>query len=552
MSAAPARSCASPSTGADAVASSDLSRILTAFSEAFNTPAVLWRQPRPDRALEVAATTGGDVTPPDVAAIPADGTIVWRQAAVGRQLIARLPGRSRAWLGVGPVRDEPEARRWCAVLVPALAEVLQAQWESRRAADELVERYEEITLLYSISEILSRTVTFEAAARRILLEVAETVGAEYGALVRHDPASGLLVPVTSLRVPRGAEPRTIPVDHPVSVLARVYRTRHALLVDDGVLVSEFEVPFRDGALLAVPILWTTPDGGLPVGVICLSGRRGGLPFTAGDEKFVAAIGSQIGSAIQNGVLVRQSLEQERLQSEMRLAHDLQQRLLPKGTAVSPEARCAARVEAAEGVGGDFYHLFRLDGGSTGVLLGDVSGHGYRAALVMALVMSAAAIHARGNDDPARTVEAILATVRDELADTEMFLSLCYVIVDHRGGAVRWTNTGHPHAFVIRGDGTVDRLAATDPALGLGTEPLSVATRAWDPAADLLAIFTDGVSDARDADGRALGEAAVLDVLVARRREVPSRIVDGVFAQVSGHLGRLRPHDDQAVVVLRSA
>jgi sigma-B regulation protein RsbU (phosphoserine phosphatase) len=353
-------------------------------------------------------------------------------------------------------------------------------------------------------------------------------------------------------VPRGAEPRTIPVDHPVSVLARVYRTRHALLVDDGVLVSEFEVPFRDGALLAVPILWTTPEGGLPVGVICLSGRRGGLPFTAGDEKFIAAIGSQIGSAIQNGVLVRQSLEQERLASEMRLATDLQQRLLPKGTAVAPEARCAARVEAAEGVGGDFYHLFRLDGGSTGVLLGDVSGHGYRAALVMALVMSAAAIHARGSDDPARTVEAILATVGDELADTEMFLSLCYVIVDHRGGVVRWTNTGHPHAFVIRGDGRTERLAATDPALGLGTEPLRVASSPWDPAEDLLAIFTDGVSDARDVQGRALGEAAVLDVLVARRREVPSRIVDGVFAQVSGHLGRVRPHDDQAVVVLRSA
>jgi len=167
-------------------------------------------------------------------------------------------------------------------------------------------------------------------------------------------------------------------------------------------------------------------------------------------------------------------------------------------------------------------------------------------------MSAAAIHARGSDDPARMVEAILATVGDELADTEMFLSLCYVIVDHRGGVVRWTNTGHPHAFVIRGDGRTERLAATDPALGLGSGPLSVASSPWDSAEDLLAIFTDGVSDARDSQGRALGEASVLDVLVARRREVPSRIVDGVFAQVSGHLGRVRPHDDQAVVVLRSA
>lgn len=531
---------------------SDLVRILDGVSEGLGLSAVVWIQRREAAGAEVAAATGGDLTPPDPEAIPADGAPILRGAAVGRQLVARLPGRTRAWLALGPVRDEPETRRWMRVLAPAVAEVIQAQWESRRAADELAERYEEINLLYSISEILGRTITFEEAARTILLEVAETVGAEYGALLRHDAASGLLVPVTALRVSRTLEPRRIPVDHPVSVPARVFRTRRALLVDDGVLVSEFEAPFREGALLAVPILWTTPEGGLPVGVVCLSGRRHGANFTAGDEKLVAAIGSQIGSVIQNGILVRRSIEQERLASEMRLAHDLQLKLLPSGTEVAPEALCAARVEAAEGVGGDFYHLFRLEGGRTGVLVGDVSGHGYRAALIMALVMSAAAIHARGEHDPARTVEALLATVADELADTEMFLSLCYAVVDPEAGAIRWTNTGHPHAFVIGRDGTAHRLDATDPPLGLGPATLRVQSRPWAVQGDLLAIFTDGVSDARDAAGQPLGEAKVLDVLRARRAEVPSRIIDGVFAQVSGHMGRARPHDDQAVVVLRSA
>jgi sigma-B regulation protein RsbU (phosphoserine phosphatase) len=106
--------------------------------------------------------------------------------------------------------------------------------------------------------------------------------------------------------------------------------------------------------------------------------------------------------------------------------------------------------------------------------------------------------------------------------------------------------------VIGEDGTADRLDATDPPLGLGPDAFHVRSRAWDPARDLLVIFTDGVSDARNARGDALGEAAVLDVLRARRKEVPSRIVDGVFALVEGHMGRARPHDDQAVVVLRNA
>ena len=531
---------------------SDLARVLDAFSEAYGCGAVLWVRAAADAPLDVAATSGGDVTPPPATFLVDDDQVRSRETAVGRQLVARVPGRTRAWLGVGPVADDNgDPRRWLGVLVPVLAQMLQSQWESSRATDELAERYEEINLLYSISEILGRTVTLEEAARTILLEVAETVGAETGALLVHDAGPGLLRPVTVLRAKGAPDPLAIPTDDPISVTARVFRTRAALLVNAGVLESEYEASFREGAMLSVPIVWTTPDGGIPLGVVCLSGRRSGASFTAGDEKLVAAVGSQIGTAIQNARLVRASIDQERLASEMRLAHDLQMRLLPPGRAVLPEAVCAARVEAADGVGGDFYHLFRLGGGRTGILIGDVSSHGYRAALIMALVMSAAAIHAQTTADPAETVMALLATVEEELRETEMFLSLCYVVVDRENGTLKWTNTGHPHAFVVGADGEAVRLEATDPPLGLGPDELHGASRPWS-AQDLLVMFTDGVSDARDASGRALGEKRVLDVLRARRREVPSRIVDGVFALVEGHMGRMRAHDDQAVVVLRSA
>jgi len=532
---------------------SDLATALNAFSAAYGCGAVLWTQATAGAPLEVAATSGGDVTPPEGFARMEGGEPITRETALGPQLVIRIPGRTRAWLGLGPVADDDaEPRRWLAVLVPVFSQMLQSMWESSHAADELMERYEEINLLYSISEILGRTVTLEEAARTILFEVSDTVGADYGALLVHDAAAGLLRPVTALRAANAAPAVAIPIDDPVAVSARVFRTRHALLVNAGVLESELESPFRSGSMLSVPITWTTPEGGIPLGVVCLSGRRNGENFTAGDEKLVAAVGSQIGTAIQNARLVRASIDQERLASEMRLAHDLQMKLLPSGEVVAPEALCAVRVEPADGVGGDFYNLFRLGNGRIGVLVGDVSSHGYRAALIMALVMSATAIHAQTTADPAETVSALLATLEEELRETEMFLSLCYAVVDRETRTLRWTNTGHPHAFVIGADGVAVRLDATDPPLGLGPETLHVASRPWDPEHDLLALFTDGVSDARNVRGEALGEAAVLDVLRARRNEVPSRIVDGVFALVEGHLGRTQPHDDQAVVVLRHA
>ncbi len=532
---------------------SELRDVLDAFSEGYACGAVLWTQTTTGAPLTVAATSGGDITAPEPMALGDDAVPRWRETAIGRQMVMRVPGRTRAWLGLGPVGDDDsDVERWMRVLVPVLSQMLQSQWEASRAADELAERYEEINLLYSISEILGRTVTLEEAARTILLEVAETVGAENGALLVHDAASGLLRPVTSLPVAGASAPLAIPIDDPMSVSARVFRTRHALLVNPGVLTSEYEASFRNGAMLSVPVVWTTPDGGIPLGVVNLSGRRGGESFSAGDEKLVAAVGSQIGTAIQNARLVRASIEQERLASEMRLAHDLQMKLLPSGQVVAPDAVCAARVEPADGVGGDFYNLFRLGDSRTGVLVGDVSSHGYRAALIMALVMSASAIHAQTTADPAETVQALLATVEEELRETEMFLSLCYAVVDKEARTLRWTNTGHPHAFVIGADGIAVRLEATDPPLGLGPEALHVHERPWDPAADLLVLFTDGVSDARDPRGAMLGEARVLEVLRARRREVPSRIVDGVFALVEGHMRNAPAADDQAVVVLRSS
>lgn len=532
---------------------SEIAKVLDAFSAAYACGAVLWTQTVPGAPLVVAATSGGDVTPPEPISLGDDPIPRMRETALGHQLVARIPGRTRAWLGLGPVADDDaDTARWLRVLVPAFSQMLQSQWEASRAADELAERYEEINLLYSISEILGRTVSLEEAARTILLEVAETVGAAYGALLVHDKSSGLLRPVTTLRATGAATPVAIPIDDPISVTARVFRTRHALLVNAGVLTSDYEAPFRSGAMLCVPVVWTTPEGGVPLGVVALSGRRGGETFTAGDEKLVAAVGSQIGTAIQNARLVRASIDQERLASEMRLAHDLQMKLLPSAQVVAPEAVCAARVEPADGVGGDFYNLFRLGGGRTGVLVGDVSSHGYRAALIMALVMSATAIHAQTTADPAETVQALLATLEEELRETEMFLSLCYAVVDREAGTLRWTNTGHPHAFVIGADGIAVRLEATDPPLGLGPDALHVKSRPWDPAADLLVLFTDGLTDARNHRAEALGEPRILEVLRARRREVPSRIVDGVFALVEGHMGRQAAHDDQAIVVLRSS
>jgi sigma-B regulation protein RsbU (phosphoserine phosphatase) len=314
---------------------------------------------------------------------------------------------------------------------------------------------------------------------------------------------------------------------------------------------EAEAPYRRGSMLSVPIMWTTPRGGEPLGVVNLSDRRSPQQFTAGDQKLIAAIATQIGTAIQNTRLVQASLTQERLLYEMELAHDLQMKLLPAGAVVAPDAIVAARVMPAESVGGDFYNLFRLGDHRVGAMIGDVSGHGYQAALIMALTMSASAIHAQTTADPGETLHALFSTVRDELATTEMFISAFYGVVDRTRGELHYANTGHPHAFVVGPDGKCERLTAKDPPLGMASEQPATTRRAWDPERDLLVLFTDGLSDARSPGGQRLGEEALLEVIRRHRGEAPAEILARLIELVEAHSGDTPRRDDQTVVLLRS-
>ncbi len=527
----------------------ELDTVLSAFREATACEAAVWVETPDGRLSATASSSPGAVPPPFPPMVGEPPRRV--HSSRGELLVVAIPGPRNAWLAIGPCPgDVGQLDAFRRFLLPVVAQYMQSALEVEHAASELAERYEEINLLYTISEILGRAVILEETAVTILEEVSATVGARRASILVHDRVTDTLQVVAALGVVAADAP-PIAVDDECSVSARVFREQHLRIVEEDEMICDAEKPYRRGAMMSVPIMWTSPAGGSePLGVVNLSGRAGNQPFTAGDQKLMAAIATQIGTAIQNARLVRASLNQQKLVQEMQLAHDLQMRLLPRTEVVAPDARVAARVVPAESVGGDFYNLFRLGEGRTGVMIGDVSGHGYRAALIMALTMSASAIHAQGTHDPGLTLEMLLESVKGELETTEMFISAFYGVIDPKAGKLRYANTGHPHAFLVHADGNVDRLPALDPPLGMVSDAPAVRDCPWIPGSDLLVLFTDGITDARGRNDERLGEAAVLEVVAAHHAEDPAAILERVFDLLRHHMGDTPRRDDLTLVLLR--
>jgi len=462
-------------------------------------------------------------------------------------------GAAGVWLEVGSGGVPPAAP---AELAEVVGSVLAAERDVAQVAAELSERYEEIDLIYTISEILGHTIRLDEAAERILREVSAVVGARRATLLAHDPEQHVLR-LLAARGMRPEEIEPIEVDDPCSVSARVFREMRIVSYDptDSKAVNP-GCPegrnYRGQAFLSVPVLYAAPGArGKPIGVINLTDRVGEDAFTAGDRKLVAAIANQIGAAIENARLVAKDLGQQRVQRELELARDLQHKLLPSPLVVAARVDVAARCRQAESVGGDFYNLLNLRADRIGVMIGDVTSHGFGAALIMALVMAASGIHAESAETPTEVLRRIEDSLTEELSNTEMFLTVFYGVVDPAAGRITYANAGHPHAFLVSTrTGQAVRLEATRPPLGLATVPGEDGVLTWARREAIICLFTDGVAEAAGGRDERFGEARVLGHVARLKDRSAREILESVHADLAGFTGGAPPTDDRTVVILK--
>lgn len=434
-------------------------------------------------------------------------------------------------------------------LADVVTRLVSGMLHTETLTEELGQRVEEVNLLYGISEVFGRTVTLEEAATIIVREVSTVVGARRASIMVHDEGSGTLRTVAARGFdPAGLQP--VPVNDAHSVAARVFREQTVRVGAPSPPHLVGERQYAEASYLSVPIRFRPPGGEHRcVGVINLTDYEGGGAFRYRHRRLVEAIATQIGVAIEQARQVVRDRAQQRLQHELVLARDLQRKLLPHPEALLGDAEVAVLFDPVDSVGGDFYTFSRLGVGCVSVMLGDVSSHGLSAALVMAVVLATAGIHAPGSVTPDETLTAMGTSLAQKLTSTDSYLTVFHGVLDPTHRRLTYASAGHPHAFRVPRQGDPVRLETTAPPLGLGGGP-SITSRQvdWVPGEDLLCLWTDGLVDASGETGEPYGEARLLAQIAAARTEHPDEVLRLVLEDADRHADS--PGDDRTLLVLR--
>jgi sigma-B regulation protein RsbU (phosphoserine phosphatase) len=243
-------------------------------------------------------------------------------------------------------------------------------------------------------------------------------------------------------------------------------------------------------------------------------------------------------------------EQRRVARERAEAARTQRRLMPDDVGADGWA-CAGTCEPADAVGGDYYDFLPLPGERLAIVLGDVSGKGmYAGLLAAALQARLQALVSRAPQSPAQVMRDLNRLTVGTI-EGNRFATLFLGIVDRRAATLTYVNAGHPPAAVLSPPGgTVRLLDPTGPAIGLLRDvdfPEAVVSLL---PGDLIAMYSDGLTEAESPDGEPLGIDGVTRILGALGGNAPRRIVDDMLAEVRRFTHDAPPSDDRTLVVTR--
>jgi sigma-B regulation protein RsbU (phosphoserine phosphatase) len=328
----------------------------------------------------------------------------------------------------------------------------------------------------------------------------------------------------------------------------MYLHKQPLVVNDPKTDDRFKrVPWDEAirSIMCVPLLVKSNLTGL----ITIYNKKVGPGFTEDDQRLLTIIAAQSAQLIENAKLYQESLKLAQVRQQQKSAYEIQRNLLPKSSPEVDGYDIAGSSTPAQTVGGDYFDFIKMMGDRWGICLGDVSGKGIPAALLMANLEATL----RGQVFSDVTVGELVARSNQMMYDNmddERFVTLFYGQIDPQTHELSFCNAGHEPPLLFTTDGEQTLLQTTGIALGVvDGAPYKHQSITMGPG-DLLVIHSDGVTDATSASNELFGRERFETVIRENRDKPAEALIKSIFKAVGDFVGDAPQFDDLTLVVVR--
>jgi serine phosphatase RsbU (regulator of sigma subunit) len=427
--------------------------------------------------------------------------------------------------------------------------------ERARLFDLVQERrvHEQAALLDFSSQLLSR-LDLDDLMHYLVEEVRQMLRADACALLLPGEEPGVLDfrAASGWHVHPVAEGRQVPVDENNGP-ALAMRTQHPFLAED--IEKSDLAPRMPDWLRAegfhghavVPLL----ADGRSIGVLVIDSRQP-RHLDENELRLLRLMANQAAMAVEKARLHQEEVKGQGLERELAIGQQIQLSLLPEAPPAVPGWEFAAFYQAARLVGGDFYGFFELPGepGRLGLLIADVMGKGVPAALFMAVSRTVIRTTALDGHSPAATLMQANELILED-SHAELFLTAFYGVLDTRTGRLVYANAGHNRPLWLHAaTGEFEELAARGIVLGALPEIELEECEIEMTPGDLLLLYTDGVSEAMDADHQLFGIERLRAAVTAKAHASTQEILEAIVAAIQAFTADAPQSDDMTLVAIR--
>jgi serine phosphatase RsbU (regulator of sigma subunit)/pSer/pThr/pTyr-binding forkhead associated (FHA) protein len=404
-----------------------------------------------------------------------------------------------------------------------------------------------LALISKVGVALLASVTLTETLEQIVSLVFEAVPADRCMIMMRDAKSPeLKVAVARLR-DRAGEVGEIRISR--SVIDEVVTNGKSVLTSD----AQADPRFAGGtvmlqgvrSVLAVPL----GVGANVFGIIYADSPLSDARFTEDHLKVLTTLSSVAAIRVENARLTEEQMERERLEREQQVASEIQQRFLPAAAPHIEGYELQGISFPCYEIGGDYYDFIQREGGNMVVALGDVSGKGTAAALLMSSLHAAIHAQADTHDSIVSTIQAVNKYLTESIPQNR-FVTLFYAELNPELGQLTFLNAGHNPPLIVHAGGTMEQLAAGGLPLGIMHDAEFREGRTQLLPGDVLVIYSDGVSEAVNPTGEEFGPTRLYEVVARNLDASASGIRDRIESALTKFCQGTPAADDITLVIVK--